>query len=240
MEPGVTVAQGRACRNGGVSQRSRGRWSRSKPIVRGPVHRWSGARRTLPVCAVAVLIVACRCALDLRARCRSWSRPGSALTSESSSRKARPAGSSCTAAACNRCGDDETTRWRSQQGGPHTGWCSAPTLARRCVVRRRSFAAAGVAWFLATSGCASDSPRRPAVLDPASPSNGDSAKAPEPQATPPAASADAPTAGMFSCPMHPEVRQSSPGRCPKCGMNLVPAPEASPPMSGHHHGDGGM
>lgn len=27
-------------------------------------------------------------------------------------------------------------------------------------------------------------------------------------------------AGMYSCPMHPEVRQSSPGVCPKCGMVL--------------------
>jgi len=26
--------------------------------------------------------------------------------------------------------------------------------------------------------------------------------------------------GMYTCPMHPEVRQQSPGTCPKCGMNL--------------------
>lgn len=26
----------------------------------------------------------------------------------------------------------------------------------------------------------------------------------------------------YTCPMHPEVRQNSPGRCPECGMNLVP------------------
>ena len=25
----------------------------------------------------------------------------------------------------------------------------------------------------------------------------------------------------YACPMHPEVRQSEPGRCPKCGMKLV-------------------
>jgi Heavy metal binding domain len=24
----------------------------------------------------------------------------------------------------------------------------------------------------------------------------------------------------YVCPMHPEVRASSPGRCPKCGMHL--------------------
>jgi uncharacterized membrane protein YraQ (UPF0718 family) len=26
----------------------------------------------------------------------------------------------------------------------------------------------------------------------------------------------------YTCPMHPEVRQTEPGRCPKCGMNLEP------------------
>ncbi|MEX2427541.1 MAG: copper-translocating P-type ATPase [Bacteroidales bacterium] len=27
---------------------------------------------------------------------------------------------------------------------------------------------------------------------------------------------------MYTCPMHPEVRQEKPGSCPKCGMDLVP------------------
>jgi len=27
---------------------------------------------------------------------------------------------------------------------------------------------------------------------------------------------------IYTCPMHPEIRQSKPGSCPKCGMNLVP------------------
>lgn len=30
-------------------------------------------------------------------------------------------------------------------------------------------------------------------------------------------------ATVYTCPMHPEVRQDKPGRCPKCGMDLVPA-----------------
>lgn len=25
---------------------------------------------------------------------------------------------------------------------------------------------------------------------------------------------------MYTCPMHPEVEQPAPGKCPKCGMNL--------------------
>ena len=27
---------------------------------------------------------------------------------------------------------------------------------------------------------------------------------------------------VYTCSMHSEVRQSAPGRCPKCGMTLVP------------------
>ena len=30
------------------------------------------------------------------------------------------------------------------------------------------------------------------------------------------------TGAGYTCPMHPEVRQSGPGSCPKCGMTLVP------------------
>ena len=34
---------------------------------------------------------------------------------------------------------------------------------------------------------------------------------------------------IYSCPMHPEVRQNTPGSCPKCGMNLVPEKGAESP-----------
>ena len=41
---------------------------------------------------------------------------------------------------------------------------------------------------------------------------------------PSAAPAPAPAAGaVYTCPMHPEVRQDHPGDCPKCGMALEPA-----------------
>ncbi len=29
-------------------------------------------------------------------------------------------------------------------------------------------------------------------------------------------------AQKYTCPMHPEVIADKPGKCPKCGMNLVP------------------
>ena len=35
----------------------------------------------------------------------------------------------------------------------------------------------------------------------------------------------------YTCPMHPEVRQDTPGKCPKCGMFLVP--EGQAPSDGH-------
>ena len=36
----------------------------------------------------------------------------------------------------------------------------------------------------------------------------------------PVASAAVQAAGIYTCPMHPEVRQTTPGSCPKCGMAL--------------------
>jgi hypothetical protein len=27
---------------------------------------------------------------------------------------------------------------------------------------------------------------------------------------------------VYTCPMHPDVKSKEPGRCPECGMNLVP------------------
>lgn len=33
---------------------------------------------------------------------------------------------------------------------------------------------------------------------------------------------------QYTCPMHPEVISSTPGKCPKCGMELVPSKTAAP------------
>ena len=52
----------------------------------------------------------------------------------------------------------------------------------------------------------------------------DPAKYVQPAAEP---AAEAPAGTIYTCPMHPEVRQVGPGSCPKCGMALEPAmPEA--------------
>ena len=37
----------------------------------------------------------------------------------------------------------------------------------------------------------------------------------------------------YACPMHPEVTDSKPGTCPKCGMQLVPAQTESPERSAY-------
>ncbi|WP_312563032.1 copper-translocating P-type ATPase [Diaphorobacter sp.] len=44
-----------------------------------------------------------------------------------------------------------------------------------------------------------------------------------------------PVRTIYTCPMHPEVRQDHPGRCPKCQMHLVPEDEVH---VGHHHSHG--
>ena len=40
-----------------------------------------------------------------------------------------------------------------------------------------------------------------------------------------------PSATVYTCPMHPEVRSDVPGTCPKCGMKLVPVKPAPDPGS---------
>jgi Cu+-exporting ATPase len=39
---------------------------------------------------------------------------------------------------------------------------------------------------------------------------------------PPAETSPAVTGAIYTCPMHPEIRQDHPGNCPKCGMTLEP------------------
>jgi P-type Cu2+ transporter len=38
---------------------------------------------------------------------------------------------------------------------------------------------------------------------------------------------------QYTCPMHPEVIKHAPGKCPKCGMELIPLSTSPDPHSGH-------
>ena len=50
-------------------------------------------------------------------------------------------------------------------------------------------------------------------------------------------SSEAPTGTIYTCPMHPEVRQIGPGHCPKCGMALEPElPSADTDEGSELHG----
>ncbi len=42
-----------------------------------------------------------------------------------------------------------------------------------------------------------------------------------------------PTASVWTCPMHPQVKQTKPGRCPTCGMNLIATQGESGTHTGH-------
>jgi membrane fusion protein, copper/silver efflux system len=50
---------------------------------------------------------------------------------------------------------------------------------------------------------------------------------PAPPAATPTSSAS--PAAVYTCPMHPEVRSSEPGKCPKCGMTLERVPGGASP-----------
>src|SRR5881409_2025792 len=40
---------------------------------------------------------------------------------------------------------------------------------------------------------------------------------------------------IYACPMHPEIRSTSPGTCPKCGMKLVAVSKSERGMDHHEH-----
>ncbi len=56
----------------------------------------------------------------------------------------------------------------------------------------------------------------------AAPGNASSTATLHPVAAPPAASPPAAPSTVYTCPMHPEVTSPTPGKCPKCGMDLEP------------------
>ena len=85
--------------------------------------------------------------------------------------------------------------------------------------------------IVAGAACSGELAQRPATKDPTS-----AAAAEAPFHAPPAYEADpllalAPApppapATIYTCPMHPEIRQPHGGTCPKCGMALVPEVKA--------------
>jgi len=75
---------------------------------------------------------------------------------------------------------------------------------------------AGTSYVFCSAGCAAEFRQNPArYMAGARPDHGRDAEAPATAATG--------TSAAYTCPMHPEVRQTRPGPCPKCGMALDPA-----------------
>lgn len=90
-----------------------------------------------------------------------------------------------------------------------------PTLDRRWLLRTAAQAAALIAAFVIAIALLGVAQRlgwlRPAGVDSA------------------AEVSETVTAAIdFTCPMHPEIRQDAPGRCPICGMKLVPVNTSAP------------
>jgi hypothetical protein len=65
------------------------------------------------------------------------------------------------------------------------------------------------------TGCARETPRAPMRAPGAGAMNAAAEKLK-------AAQKPKPAKVVYTCPMHPEVTSDKPGKCPKCGMNLVP------------------
>jgi hypothetical protein len=109
-----------------------------------------------------------------------------------------------------------------------------------------------LATALLIAGCASQPAPKAAAIDPSNPAAeeappasltplvGGGAQRPEaPKAAPTPEAAPEhqghdhggketqPSATTYTCPMHPEISSPKPGKCPKCGMTLVP--KAAPP-----------
>ncbi len=71
-------------------------------------------------------------------------------------------------------------------------------------------------WYFCSAGC-----RAKLIADP------------DKYLTPKGEEAPAPEGTIFTCPMHPEIRQEGPGACPICGMALEPLVATASPTPNH-------
>src|SRR5579884_1089746 len=79
----------------------------------------------------------------------------------------------------------------------------------------------GQKFYFCSAGCLEKFKREPALYL-------ETRKVPIAKPAPAAVPKPAETPSMYVCPMDPEVRQSRPGACPKCGMALEPEVAAAP------------
>jgi hypothetical protein len=104
---------------------------------------------------------------------------------------------------------------------------------------RTKFAGAVLSVLLLASCATTTPPPRFSAVSPADADASEAATPPAPPALageagheghsmPAAPDAADPTDEVYACPMHPEVMQSSPGSCTKCGMQLVKRAGARP------------
>ena len=75
------------------------------------------------------------------------------------------------------------------------------------------------------AGCTPKAPKKEAPVTTPSAVQSPAKEAPVKTEAPAAAQ---PAAEVWTCPMHPEVREAKAGKCPKCGMDLVKAAPAAP------------
>jgi Cu+-exporting ATPase len=82
---------------------------------------------------------------------------------------------------------------------------------------KRTFAHAGKTYYFCSAGCHAKFAADPAKYPAKAPAHAHQGPAPA-KATAP----EAPAGAIYTCPMHPEIRQVGPGTCPICGMALEP------------------
>src|SRR6478672_9678777 len=86
----------------------------------------------------------------------------------------------------------------------------------------------GVTYWFCSQGCLEKFRREPERYV-GGQNGGDVAAGGPPHPTRTHGGAAVSNATVYTCPMHPEVRQDHPGPCPKCGMALEPLMPAAPP-----------